>query len=73
MKPLDPFTSKRILKFVEDFRNRTGALPTIQDFEKSGMSRELVKQAVAQKLIESFYVTLTNGTIVKGFKLREQP
>lgn len=73
MLALDPFTARRLTRFIEDFRHRSGVLPTLQDFEKAGISRELVEQAVRQKLIEQFYVTLTSGTVVKGFKVRTSP
>jgi len=73
MSRLDPFTSRRLTKFIEDFRHSSGVLPTLQDFEKAGISRELVEQAVKEKLIEQFYVTLTSGTVVKGFKIRTSP
>jgi hypothetical protein len=68
---LDPFTQKRILRFIEDFRQKSGALPTLKDFETAGFARELIDQAVRKDLIELFYVTLTNGTIVKGYKVKQ--
>jgi hypothetical protein len=68
---LDPFTSKRITRFIEDHRASSGALPTLKDFEAAGLPRELIDQAVRKDLIELFYVTLTNGTIVKGYKIKQ--
>jgi len=73
MPRLDPFTSRRITKFIEEFRQSSGILPTLQDFEKAGFARELVDQAVKHQLIEQFYVTLTSGTVVKGYKIRTAP
>lgn len=73
MPALDPFTSRRLTRFIEDFRHSSGVLPTLQDFEKAGIARDLVEQAVKQKLIEQFYVTLTSGTVVKGYKIRSSP
>ena len=67
--PLDPFTRRRLLRFVEDFRSRSGQLPTLRDFEGNGFDEDRVKAAIREKVIEEFYVTLTNGTIVKGFKI----
>ena len=64
----DPFTLRRIHKLIEEHRARTGALPTLQDFEKSGIPREAVDAAVRAGELERLYVTLTNGTIVKGYK-----
>ena len=71
MSALDPFTARRLTRFIEDFRRSQGTLPTLQDFEKAGMSRELVDRAVKHQLIEQFYVTLTSGTVVKGYKIRQ--
>ncbi len=69
MKPLDPFTRKRIQKFIEEFRSASGQLPTLKSLEEGGFSKEVVDRAIDEKTIEQFYVTLTNGTIVKGYKL----
>ena len=70
---MDPFTQKRLVKFVSELRSKTGELPTITDFEKSGFTRDHVKAALKLGLIEEFYVTLTSGTIKKGYKLRQSP
>lgn len=66
---MDPFTLKRLVKTVDDTRKKTGALATYQDLEKAGFDKETIETAKKKKLIEEFYVTLTNGTIVKGFKV----
>jgi hypothetical protein len=66
---LDPFTQRRLTQFVEQFRTRSGQLPSLQDFEAAGIVRDLVERAVKAKVLEQFYVTLTNGTIVKGYKV----
>lgn len=73
MAKIDPFTARRIMRFTEDFRAREGQLPTYTDFEAGGISEALVKDAVREKIIEEFYVTLTNGTIRKGFKVSSTP
>jgi hypothetical protein len=65
---IDPFTRKRMVRFVEDHRAKSGELPTFGDLEKAGFDRAMVKEAVRLKLIEEFYLTLTNGSVVKGFK-----
>ncbi len=70
MAQIDPFTTKRLQKFVEDYRRNQGQLPTLEDFEKSGFDRELVKKATHAEVLEKFYVTLTNGTIRKGYKIK---
>jgi hypothetical protein len=67
--PLDPFTRRRLTRFVDEFRSKNGQLPTLQDLSTGGFSDDAVKAALKDKVIEPFYVTLTNGTIVKGFKL----
>jgi hypothetical protein len=67
---MDLFTGKRITRFIEDFRKAQGNLPTLKDFESAGFSNDLIDTAVRKDLIELFYVTLTNGTIVKGYKIK---
>lgn len=69
MAALDPFTEKRLLRFIESFRSSSGQLPTLNDLEEGGFSKEAVKQALKARLIEEFYVTLTSGTIMKGYKI----
>jgi hypothetical protein len=68
MAAIDAFTRKRLERFIEDFR-KGGQLPTLQDFAKAGFAEELVDRAERAKMVEKFYVTLTNGTIVKGYKV----
>ncbi len=68
MSRLDLFTQKRIQRFIDDFRGKSGQLPTLPDFETGGFTRDQVDAAIKVKVIEQFYVTLNNGTIMKGFK-----
>ncbi|MCM2278082.1 MAG: hypothetical protein NDJ89_08395 [Oligoflexia bacterium] len=70
---MDLFTRRRIARFIEDHRARSGQLPTFQDFEKAGIEKTLVKDAIREKLVEEFYLTLTNGAVVKGFKVAKEP
>lgn len=70
-KYLDPFTMKRLRNFVEGFRTKTGQLPTLRDLRENGFTEEVVKNAVRSKLIEERYVTLTTGTIMKGYVLSQ--
>ncbi len=66
----DPFTLKRIEKFIEKHRTASGQLPSLQDFETNGFSRDVIKDAERGGAIEECYVTLTNGTVIKGYKLK---
>lgn len=68
---LDPFTRRRLVRFIEGFR-KDGQLPTLKDFELAGIARETVDAGVRDKAIERFYVTLSNGTIVKGYKVSHE-
>lgn len=70
MSRIDTFTSKRITRFVEEFRARSGQLPTLQDFEKSQIPRSTVDQAVREEILEQAYVNLTNGPMVKGYRVK---
>ncbi len=67
---LDAFTIGRMKKFIKSFRETKAQLPTIKDFEAAGFSTDDLKSAEKQKTIESFYVTLTTGAVVKGFKIK---
>lgn len=67
---LDLFTSRRIKKFVETFRTNTGQLPTLKDFAQAGFDQDTVELGIKNEILEQFYVTLSNGSIVKTFKLK---
>jgi hypothetical protein len=69
MGTLDLFTGKRLQKFVTDHRQKTGQLPTHQDLMANGFAEEVIKDGLKQKIIEEFYVSLSTGTVVKGYKL----
>jgi len=66
---VDPFTRKRLEKFVEDFRSESGVLPTLRDLENAGFPKKKIDDAIKDGIVSEFYVTLTNGTVVKGYKL----
>ena len=70
MKRMDPFSSRRLEKFIETYRTKSGQLPTLADLATEGFSKALVDDAIHDELIEEFYVTLTNGSIRKGYKLK---
>ena len=65
---MDAFSLKRLQKFVAEHREKTGQLATIKDIESAGFSNQDIAFAIKKQIIEEFYVTLTNGAIVKGFK-----
>jgi len=70
MSKLDLFTEKRLKKFIEEFRTKTGQLPTLKDLADNGFKGETVKLGLKTKIIEELYVNLSNGSVVKGYKLR---
>ena len=70
MTPLDPFTQRRLRKVIEDFRAKSGQLPTHANLIENGFDHDAIKAALKGGVIEEFYVTLTNGTVVKGYKLK---
>lgn len=70
MPKLDSFTLHRLAKFARGHREKAGELPTLQDFEQTGFTAEMVEQAVKSKTLEALYVTLTTGAVVKGYKAR---
>ena len=66
---LNLFSQKRMVRFIEEFRLKSGQLPTLKDLAQAGFSNTLVDEAERKKVVEKFYVTLTNGTIVKAYKI----
>ncbi len=68
---LDPFTIRRLKKFVEIHRTRSGQLPTLRDLREGGFDESLISSAIKSKVLDEFYVTLTNGSVVKGYKVVE--
>jgi hypothetical protein len=67
---LDSFTARRLKKFIDEFRHSKAQLPTLKDLESGGFGKEMIDRATREHVVESLYVTLTNGTIVKGFKVK---
>ena len=70
MAKIDSFTCKRLTRAIDEIRHKTGQLPSLQDLSAAGFDESLVKNAVHEGVLESLYVTLTNGTIVKGYKIK---
>jgi len=68
---MDPFTQKRLLRFIEKFRSESGQLPVLADFAQEGFDKEVIQKAEKLQLIEQFYVTLTDGSIRKGYKIKQ--
>jgi hypothetical protein len=71
MSKLDLFTEKRLKRWLEEFRKKTGQLPTLRDLSEGGFTAESVKLALKGQVLEEFYVTLSNGSVVKGYKLHQ--
>jgi hypothetical protein len=68
---MDPFTQSRLKKCVLQHRQTHAQLPTLKDLENYGFSKKDVELAVKENCLVSLYVTLTNGAIVKVFKVRD--
>ena len=69
---MDSFTARRLLKAIEKHRDQNGTLPTLSDLEKAGFQKSLVERAEREGWIEQFYVTLTDGSIRKGYKHKQE-
>lgn len=65
---VDPFSVKRLRKFVEDFRNQTGQYATLKDITQAQFDEATLKEALKKKAITQLYVTMTSGAVVKGYK-----
>lgn len=72
MTKIDNFTQQRIRRAVQSFRTKTGQLPTLKNLKDEGFDDDTIKLALKAKIIEEFYVTLSNGSIVKGYKLSSE-
>ena len=68
---VDPFSLKRLKKFVEEFRARTGQYATQRDLESANFDGETLKAALKKKVVQELYVTMTSGAVVKVFKASE--
>lgn len=66
---IDPFTRRRLERFVEDFRAKSGELPTLADFSSAGFEKARIEDALKDRILSEFYITLTNGVVKKGYKL----
>jgi hypothetical protein len=73
MERIDSFTRKRMERFVEEFRARSGQLPTLSDLADHGFDKDKVEDAIHDHILSEFYVTLTNGMVKKGYKLYQAP
>ncbi len=69
MSKIDLFTKRRLVKFITDFRQRTGELPTLRDLDDNQFPKELIKAALKEKIIDEFYLNLTNKQTIKGYKV----
>lgn len=67
MTEIDPFSRQRLIRFIGEHRRRTGQLPTLTDLEREGFTKTFVNLAVRKKILNELYVTLTNGTVMKGY------
>ena len=70
MPKVDPFTLKRLCRFITEHRQNKGLFPTLKDLNDQGFSKAEVDQAARDKIIVEIPVTMTNGSIVKGYKVR---
>lgn len=68
---MDAFTTRRLMKFIEKHREHHGTLPMLADLEREGFTKPAVERAERDGLIEQFYVTLTDGSIRKGYKIKK--
>jgi hypothetical protein len=69
MSSADPFTLKRLCKFIEDHRAQKALMPTLSDLDQNGFSKEVVQAAVKKGLIKELYSDMTTGAVVKVYKV----
>ncbi len=69
MPKVDPFTLKRMCRFITEHRQKKGVFPTLKDLNDQGFSKSKVDQAQRDGIILEIPVTMTNGSVVKGYKV----
>ena len=65
----DSFTMLRLCREVLRHREAHATLPTLRDLEAAGFAKETVAAAVKAGRLVELYVPLTNGSLVKGYKV----
>ena len=70
MPKLDVFTLRRLCRFIDEHRHKTGQYATLKDLAENGFEKEVVDRAERDKVILELPVNLTNGSVVKGYKVR---
>lgn len=68
----DAFTLRRLCKFVLDHRTTKGLMPTLQDLDAAGFSKDIVQIAVKKKLLKELYSDMTSGAVVKVYKINNE-
>jgi hypothetical protein len=66
----DPFTLHRLCREAKRHRDAHATLPTLRDFEALGFPKDVVDAAVKAGHLVELYVPMTNGALVKGYKVR---
>jgi hypothetical protein len=66
----DPFTFHRLCRETKRYRDAHATLPTLRDLEALGFSKDVVDAAVKAGHLVELYVPMTNGALVKGYKIR---
>lgn len=69
MSKTDSFTLARLCREVLRHREVHATLPTLRDLEKAGFAKEVVEAAVEAGRLVELYVPMTNGALVKGYKV----
>ena len=59
----------RLCREVLRHREAHATLPTLRDLEKAGFPKDVVLAAVKAGRLVELYVPMTNGAIVKGYKV----
>ena len=66
---MDPFTIKRLLKLMADFKAKNGHDISGRVLEEGGFDKELVKKLVQKGLLKKFQVQNKNGSTENRYKV----
>jgi hypothetical protein len=66
---MDAFTKIRLTKLLADYKKTHGRDISARELEGTGFDQETIKEAVRDKLITKYQVTVSNGATENRYKL----
>lgn len=66
---MDAFTKIRLTKLLADYKRNHGRDITANELESSGFEQKIIKDAVREKLITKYQVSVDSGATENRYKL----